>query len=242
MTESDIQSRLNLLKAEYWSLKQISEFSGFQLLPEDDLLTHYETWARENRREHLLASGGRVHRNTFENFLASNRIMPYKLAAIQVGMDEESLRDVLSELKIRKRLLQFIDPHIDTVVDGTIIERLPRMFVALQRKIFTNHDDRCRRLHEAIRDDLSVAISPVYCKTSEALQEESLLYAYEFDALTDEPMSIKYQLWLNTGKPLYLKPDATSVMTFVRHKIALEGLLVGSPSGVLDEIDQSKLS
>jgi hypothetical protein len=72
-------------------------------------------------------------------------------------------------------------------------------------RIFGDHDDLCTRVHAALRargctpEELRCATAPHY-GTSE--------FAFEFDAITFRPLSLKYQVWLDFLKPINLRPDA----------------------------------
>ena len=69
-------------------------------------------------------------------------------------------------------------------------------------------------------------------------RDEPPEYAYEFDMLTSEPVSVRYQLWLDIGKPVRLKPDVCSVKTYFLHKKLLRDYLFGNYDIRLEEMEE----
>lgn len=59
------------------------------------------------------------------------------------------------------------------------------------------------------------------CSASKALRKNPPDVAYERDIITREPIGFSHQVWLDFGKPLALKPDACSIITFVQHESVL---------------------
>jgi len=84
-------------------------------------------------------------------------------------------------------------------------------------------------------------ISRFWTKNPELI-DELPDYAYEFDALTSEPMSIKYQLWIVLGKPVILKSDACSMLTYFQCKDKLEINLLGNYDDRIRFIEEKIIS
>jgi len=48
---------------------------------------------------------------------------------------------------------------------------------------------------------LDVDVTPIICTTSRMLGDEPPEFGRDLDIITEEPMGLPYQIWLDTGKP-----------------------------------------
>lgn len=242
VTAGDIRQRLAALREPICPFGLINALHGLDLGRAQEVRAQYETWARNNRRARFLCQNETIHRFVFETFLQSVRALPFRTAAVQLGMDEDSLRATLHELKTRQMLINRVDPDNDLLVDGRLIEQFHRLFPATARMTFMDHNGYCHRLHEAIAHSLECRVTPLYCATSRVLHPDHPSYAYEFDALTGEPLAIAYQFWLDLPKPINLKPDATSAKTLFRHRRLIEPQLFAEVGDRLTRAELAKLA
>lgn len=230
-SEESITRRLKALRQEFVSPGLIESLYGLEEFgAETELGKRFSAWAERHYREDQEPfDGEKIHRWRLETFFQNKELLPVKWAAVRLGMTEESLEEVVQALE-REKLLE-----PDTIRDGLIrenaVEGLQKNFESLRRRIFADIQDFCSSLHEAIRDELNVEVTPLYCVTSETLREEDPLYAQGFDSLTDEPTSSHYEHWLETGKPNFLRPDTCSTVTLVQFEDLLEEYLFTPAKG-----------
>lgn len=79
----------------------------------------------------------------------------------------------------------------------------------------------CIALHVAIASDLDIYFTPVSCITSEVLDPEGPDLAVAFDAITMDPVGLRYQVWLDTKKPVNLAPDVWSLKFYAQNEADL---------------------
>lgn len=215
-------ARLKELKRPLCSPALLEAHHGVRL-PDEKLLGAWRVWAGTRRRPVLIQSDGLYDRYAFETFLQQEELLPVKWAAARLGMERSSFEEILAELEEKGRLPETRDLGA-SVVDERLVRNFQTLFPALRSTLFSNHNSFCESLHEAVKDDLGLTVAPLRCKTAEALEEDD--FANDFDAITDWPMGLRYQVWLETGKPMNLRPDACSVLLFSRAKEELEPLVM----------------
>jgi hypothetical protein len=114
---------------------------------------------------------------------------------------------------------------LDAVVSEPLIRDFRDLFPRLERRTFSDHNESCRHIHRAIRAEYHVKVEPLHCVTSMALEEDPPLFAYELDVITGEPVSLKYQVWLNLGKAMNLRPDCCSLKLYWAERRTLRSVL-----------------
>ena len=80
---------------------------------------------------------------------------------------------------------------------------------------------------QEIQAALGITVTPVHCLTSQVIGETPPDFAHDFDSITNEPMGISFQLWLETEKPIQLRPDSCSWITYIRFEDVLKDQVVG---------------
>jgi hypothetical protein len=221
-----IKRQLEILKTPFCPLDWASEKYGINFLAEDQLTGRFRKWAIRFKNRKDVMTSVHIDRFAFELFLQHSKLIPLKYASIQLGMSEESLKTVIKKMQTDGEFPYLVDLD-SSVIEGSLIENLVQMFPQLDKTIFNSQPELCKGIHEAIKTELEINVEPIFCKTSKLI-DESPDYAYEYDALTAEPMSIKYQLWLDLGKPIILKPDACSMLTYFQCKDNVEINLLGN--------------
>ena len=112
-------------------------------------------------------------------------------------------------------------PQRYNVYLGFISESLPddliRNLGSLRFRTFSDHNSFCERLHAEIDKSLELKVDPLFCTTSDRLEDYPKQFAINFDCITLEPVSGKHQMWLNFGKPLYLAPDRCSKLLYAEN-------------------------
>ncbi|HEY5957898.1 MAG TPA: hypothetical protein VIV60_15150, partial [Polyangiaceae bacterium] len=114
--------------------------------------------------------------------------------------------------------------------------QLSRAFSSLHRRTFSNHSAKCRALHEAIRNELALAVEPLFCVTSQVLEPDDPDMAAAFDAITLDPVGNRYQVWLDTKKPINLRADVCSLKFYAQNESELRDYVIkGSEPDRIDD-------
>lgn len=159
--------------------------------------------------------GGGVHRAALEWFFQDEGVLPLKWAAARVGTTVDGLTLLLNRMLERGFLAR--DPRVtDQLVDERVVRDLTRHLRLLQDRTFGDHDDMCRWIQRAAKQDLGIRNLPELRSVSaEGLGQKE--FASEFDCITFEPIGLRHQVWLDFGKPINLAPDVCGIHTYARH-------------------------
>ncbi|MEI7921123.1 MAG: hypothetical protein WCJ40_04370 [Planctomycetota bacterium] len=207
--------RFETLKAGEWvSQEYINEYYGLKWPFQDDLFEDFKAWAKvTSRQEDSLEL---VSRYQIESFMQHHRVIPHKWMSARLGMTSQSLGLLLGKLRILG-----MHPQRYNVYLGFISESLPddliRNLGSLRFRTFSDHNSFCERLHAEIDKSLELKVDPLFCTTSDRLEDYPKQFAINFDCITLEPVSGKHQMWLNFGKPLYLAPDRCSKLLYAEN-------------------------
>lgn len=239
MDAFEAQERINLLLQQHWSFAEIRNWFGVDLSAEPQrLLAQYRIWAEQYRSNSkvLDMEGESIHRNLFELFLQHRGLTAVRSAAIQWGMDQVSFQQVLSA-SLDKGFISEAEAKGDfqDVYRASLIADFHKRFPKLERMTFVSYSGFISYLHKEIKNSLNVSVNPLFCLTSQALGEEPLEYAYSFDSITNEPMGIGFNIWLETKKPIQLRPDLCSWITYVRFEEILKDHLLGQVDDQLEK-------
>jgi hypothetical protein len=218
-------ARLAALRGSYVNQAFLEDFYGLQ--PDSALMGAFRAWAaRYRRREAAEKPSGEVHRHAIETFFQTERLLPMRWAAARVGMTQRSLEEVLTQIRAD-------DPFLpkgpsEQLIPEQLLGNLSSYFPALRNRLFSDHHDFCRELHEAILTTMGLDVEALHCVTAKALGEPDPDYVHDVDAITLEPMGLRYQVWLDFKKPMSLRPDACSLLLYARERPLLSPYLFGS--------------
>jgi len=218
--------RLEALQKPWCDNQLLQELYGLNLSQDSALMSALRSWSQSLRKPGLevMKHGGHlVHRHYLETFFQVRKLLPFKQAAARLGMDEESLKRV--RMGLEPRGFYFASLVSEQLVSEPQLRDIVQFSADLAHRIFGNHDDFCRRLHEALAKELGIQVNALHCITSETLHEKPVDYAYEFDVITLEPVGLRYQVWLDFKKPLHLKPDCCATKTYWENQELLRDLL-----------------
>jgi hypothetical protein len=215
MDMHSIETQLKKLKNARCKLDWASGKYGIDFNAEKQLLGRFRAWASRFKNINDVMDSTTIDRFVFESFLQFYKLIPLKYAAIQLGTDDVSLKEIIKKMQADGMLPYHADFDSLQIIEEPLIDNFTKLFPQLNGYIFSSHSSRCKAIHEAVKNDLKIDVKPLFCKTSELIDDSpEYEYAYEFDALTSEPMGVKYQLWMDTEKPIILKPDACSMLTY----------------------------
>lgn len=241
--EPRYEERLESLKRPWCPAQLVEDLLGIDLVADLKLAATVRSWAEKFRGDPLVtrpsSSGLLVHRHGLEAFLLQNGLVSWKWAAIHLGLETHVLQDVVSRLEANANPIQVRSGVSDQLVRQREAALLFRVFPSLRNKVFASHDGMCIALHAAIYSDLNIEFTPLHCVTSEILEPASPDIAVAFDAITMDPVGLRYQVWLNTGKPVNLAPDVCSLKFYAKNEADLvPNVMRGSePENVNDKLD-----
>lgn len=234
--------RLSELSTPWCSTEYLQALLGIDMKNDQALSLQFRSWSQSFLRLDSVeradpGNGLKIHRHALETFLAQNHLVSWKLAAVHLGMSTDDLQQAVKALK-GKGLAPLLDSGVsDQLVREREAAELHRAFDDLRRRVFSDHSEMCRLLHGAIRKELGMTVEPLICVTSAVLDSEPDI-ASDFDALTLEPVGLRYQVWLETGKPINLHPDVCSLKFYVKHETELRSTVMkgSEPSEVDDRL------
>lgn len=229
MTTEQVQERLRLVCDPFWSFHNVETWFGIDLEPSrSELLESYRVWTNSFRHSQQLLNveSGQVSRSHLELFLQERELTTQRAAAVGWGMKEESFQRTWAAAKSKGFITSSEEKgEFVGIYRATLIRDFHRRFQPLKFKIFATYPSFIESLHRQIAEVLDVTVTPEFCLTAKALGRTD--YARSFDIISNEPMSHLYDVWLITGKPIQLRPDSCSWLTFVKHEDVLGPLLMG---------------
>jgi hypothetical protein len=165
-----------------------------------------------------------------ERFLDLQELDSLRFAAGKLGMQPNSLRDLLprlTEIGLRTNYEPY--PGLG-LIGRSLSQDLIRKLPGLQFKTFGTHSDFCELLHDSLRKELGFEAKPLFCATQDEIEPAEngyRMFASTWDNLTMQPLNVKHSVWLDLGKPLSLMPDRCSKLFYARNRDRLRGHLAG---------------
>lgn len=237
--EPEHAQRLKALMNPWCTPELVTSLLDIDLLGDPRLAGAVRSWAARFRGDEPVvrqtpSSGREVHRHALEAFLLQNGLISWKWAAIYYGLETQVLKGVVNRLEGTGYFVQVRSDLSDQLVRQREAASLFRTFQGLRNKVFASHSDMCIALYAAIRSDLNIDVTPVHCVTSGVLQPEDPDIAVAFDAITMDPVGLRYQVWLDTKKPVNLAPDVCSLKFYARNEVDLRPYVMkgGEPEDI----------
>ena len=208
----------------------IDELYGLDLQKDLKFQKNFQAWTLQRKAEGVRPDK-KVHRYRLETFLQTQKLLTKKWGALRLGMKPQSLDILLNSLNDRGLVLsyypsdvpnQFVSEKIDIEIINLIDE--------FRFRTFRDHNDFCLRTHKAIKENFGIEVEPEFDITSKFLTDDQAKwdYAHDCDAITLEPVSLQYQVWLDLGKPMNLRPDCCSQLFYVRERERLKEYVAGT--------------
>ncbi len=235
--EQEHRSRLEALSTPWCQASFVVELLGMDLTDDRRLTGSFRSWSGPRGHTGLRnrGAGPEVHRHALETYLQQNGLVSWKWAAVFLGMPVDRMKEVVERLEGDGWVNDLKSPISDQVVRQREAARLHRAFPSLRNRVFGSHSADCRALHDAIRDQLNMEVDPVLCVTSVILDPDQPDVAAAFDAITLEPVGLRYQVWLETRKPLNLAPDVCSLKFYAHNDAELSPhVMRGNEPEVID--------
>ncbi|MBX3157220.1 MAG: hypothetical protein KF773_14690 [Deltaproteobacteria bacterium] len=157
--------------------------------------------------------GAKYSRWALERYFNAFDLVAPLHAAARLSMNIESLGRVVA---FSASTLGIPPSNIGDITIGirsNFLDGLHRSFPGLANVVFASHDGYCTMLQAALTAE-NIKVDVATDRTAEALND--IESTYNVDALTLEPVGLKFAIWVDFSKPLDLQPDHVSVMTFAR--------------------------
>ncbi len=226
----DEERRFATLQSEWCDQRLIQELYGIDLNREAKFFKHFKIWV-EQRKGRAINDAGAIHRYRFETFLQSTRLLTKKWGAIRLGMSADSLDALLTKMDATGLVFSYYPSNESHALVGEKIDHdLLEVFEEFRFRTFSSHDDFCRRLHGAIEGQYGLKVEPEFDFTSKKLSgdKDQWCYGHDWDAISLEPVGLQYQVWLDLGKPMNLRPDCVSSFFYAKERERLKDHVAGS--------------
>ncbi len=224
MESEELRSRIELLTGEFAPASMFTELYGLAF-PDRKLFGSVRAWLqRVQRNKGFESSDGKINRHVFENYLQQKNLIPVKLAAFQLGMEMDSFRAVIGALEYQGQAEAGFSSVSDQLVDESVVRRFTQFFKGTANAIFSDHTTLCIALHSSIKTELGIEVKTRFCETAQKLGEPD--FAHDVDVITLKPIGLRFQVWLDFGKPKNLKPDVCSMICYSEHKALLSNFLL----------------
>ncbi len=228
MTTEEVRKRLELLNTRLWPKAELESWIGINFARAHPLLAQFQMW-NTGTYEAACDNPPTIDTHKFAIFLNSRKYVPLRGAAVSLGLTDESFRQVMAAERTRQLFQSEVEGAFPGVYNSEFISGFFKIFPRMRKGVFPDTDTFFRILHGEIREHLQDTVMPRMCETSRALREDPQHFGATLDCITLEPVSLPYQVFLNTHKPLQLRPDSCSWLTYFRFEDILRPVLMGSP-------------
>ena len=222
--DSSFNIRLNAIKQQHCPREIFINIYGLDLWKDaSEVAGRFTTWSANSQNKTIVFNDETVDRWAFESFLQQEHVLPLKTAAIRFAMNEEDFSDLLGRMCEQNMLSRSIKVDLEgKLLSLPVLNDLDKHFKSLRMRFFTSQASFIEAFHKTIQEQLGLQINSIYSKCSQELKDNPIDMATEFDILTGEPLGNAHQVWLDFGKPLALRPDTCSIVTYVRHQQSLK--------------------
>lgn len=223
MTLDELRGVLEIVRDRRWPLDRASRYFQIDFHPSKPVRRDFEFWMSQRSIPDPFKEET-VDRWWFEMFLQSRGLVPLAWMALQLGMLPDSLRDLRRRMDEMGPLLAYhISPDlVGKSFEEDLLAQLPQYHF----RTFRDHDDFCVNLHRWLREVFHVPIQPAFCETSRQVGRGTDFAKY-WDILSLNPLSPRYQVWLDFGKWMTLASDRCSVLIYALYPEELARYLAG---------------
>ena len=230
MTDAQ-ERRFSLLQNEWCDFPFILDLYGLDLHTETRFLRHFQSWAQMRGGMEVVRDDREIHRYRFETFLQTLKLLTKKWGALRLGMSVSSLEELLSRLSDAGLVYCYYPSKDPTAFVGEKIDNdILELFEEFRFRTFSDHNNFCLRMHQAIEQRFGFEIEPEFDITSQSITTDRTQwdYAHDLDAITLEPISLQFQVWLDLGKPINLRPDCCSTLFYAQERDVLHEYVMGT--------------
>lgn len=226
MSPDAVRQRLELLRTRDWPRTELESWFGINFAEAHPLLAQFQMWS-SGTYDAAFDTPETVDRNRFAVFLQARKYVPLRGAAVSLALTDESFLDVMNAERTRQLFESEVRGAFEHVYNSEFIAGFFKIFPRMRQSVFPSSDSFFDLLHDQIRQTLQTELQARLCLTSQVLGERH--YGETLDCITQEPVSLPYQVFLNTPKPLQLRPDSCSWLTYFQFEDILRPALLGAP-------------
>jgi hypothetical protein len=189
--------QLEKAKNEWWESDLIKNYYGFDIkkIHKTPLFETILAWTNNNNLNFV--KGNHYNRVILEKYFKESGLIPIKLAAIKLGMEEKSFRKVMDKM-VEKAIFPRPSWNIENeLITESTIKDFGRFFKNLKNSVFSSDNDFIFKTHQTIKETLDIDVEPLFCSISKLLNECPIKYAQQFCILSFEPLSSHNRIWVN---------------------------------------------
>ena len=230
ITETNVIHRLEQFKRRSWSEEELTEWYGLDFKDHDTIriLVQAKWFAGTESTPSSLGSGPFDHRH-LEVFFQRRELVPINLAAAELAMSREDFDKVLEMVEKSDDFLTVVKPRASkSLIHRNFLRDIHKGFPALRSMYFGSQPSYIKQLHDQI-GKTGINVKTRECPTSRYMGDNPVLPGNQVDCLTNEPIGIRYSVFLETSKPLELAPDVCSWLTFARFEKRLKDHIISLP-------------
>lgn len=237
-----ISLRLGQFSRRLWTKSELENWYqiDFADIPTQRLLAETGWFAGTFDKPTTLKDGA-DHFNHWhwERFLQRRELVPVIDAAAQLAMSVADFRRVTEQFMKHPGVSSVGSPWANDsncVVRKAFLRDFHKGFESLRRTIFASHSSYIRQIHHEISEQLGIRFETRFDCTDSILGETEPRSGYYVDCLTDEPVGLGREVFLEFKKPIELAPDCCSWLTFANHKNLILPYMLGNRPGLTQEI------
>ena len=222
MTKQDVRKRLKAIKERMCDKQTFMSLYGLDLWDKAiESAGLFRVWNDRRTIKSNVLIEDKIDRWAFELFLQQEHYLPLKNASIRFAMSEDDFKQVISAM-CDKEISMIPSSLRDGIVPGlypsSLLDDLHRKLPSMKKRLFNTETEFIACFHQAIAADLKLQVTTIYSEVSKLLNDKPHEAAREFDVITGEPLGNRHQIWLDFKKPLALRPEACSILTYTRYE------------------------
>jgi hypothetical protein len=175
----------------------------------------------------------------WETFLQRRELVPVTEAAAQLAMSVTDFREVADRFVTSPGVSAVGNPWANgsnCIVRKSFLRDFHKGFEGTRRVVFGNYPSYIQRIHEQIIGHLNYTPTRTNDESDVALGDTPPGPGYSIDCITQESVGMGRDVFLDTGKPIQLRPDCCSWLTFARFEDILKPKALGSHERLSEEI------
>ena len=180
MSPEELRAALTSITSQFIGYDVVKKLYGIDRT-DKNLWGLFRGWGNLHRKDREIQNSTSIDRYAFEAFMQKSGLTTHRLAAVELGMTESSLRKLLDLLQ-EKGIESPIISVSKSLLPQQYINSFYEQFEEMQHRVFSSHCDYCERLHKAIESKYSIAVEAVLCANAKAIVEHD--YTSTYDCLT----------------------------------------------------------
>ena len=238
MKRINFRERLDAVRKADWNQTLFKEWYGCDIWSNHFFIGgQFRTWAKRALKRNDIMSANSVDRFAFEQYLRSQQWTTVQFAANHLALTVEDFQNVLQAM-IDSSLIIPRPEVLPGIYPDDFLQKLPKQLPSFRNMVYGSENSYVKEFHRAVKNDLNLTPELQSCSVCKALGYEQIAGTVR-DILTFEPVGIQYSVWLDFGKPISLRPDECSELTFSKHANDLVDFRMGKKDPIIEEKLQS---